>query len=80
MVAKKGVKIKQFKKLVSTRFRGIRLSIEPILHNWSAIVAYYSSVQKPTDTQVKLKKFFVHTEFASKLKLLFIMASTRELN
>ena len=48
----KGIEVKAFKKLCSTRFRGIRLSLAPILHNWSAIISYYTSVNKPTDRQV----------------------------
>ena len=48
----KGIEVKAFKKLCSTRFRGIRLSLDPILHNWSAIISYYTSVKKPTDRQV----------------------------
>ena len=74
-----GVQVKAFKKLVSTRFRGIRLSIAPILFNWEVIVAYYKSVKKPTDRQVKLQQFYVEREFDSKLKLMFVMAATREM-
>ena len=33
VAAAMGVQMKAFKKLVSTRFRGIRLSIDPVLHN-----------------------------------------------
>ena len=73
-------KLFALKKFGSTRFRSYRISTAPILHNWNTIVAYYSSVTKPTARQAKLKKFFVDQEFYSMLRLEFVMASTKDLN
>ena len=76
----KGRKLKALHQFGSTRFRSYRICIEPILFNWETIVDYYSSLDKPTPRQTKLKEFFVIREFDSLLKLEFIMAATKDLN
>ena len=69
------------KKLIgATRFRSYRICIAPVISNWDSIVEYYDSVKKLTNRQSKLKPFFVDQEFASLLKLEFIMAATQDLN
>ena len=51
----KGITPAQFKKVCTTRFRLFRIALKPVLSNWHAIVAYYRTVKKLTDRQIKLK-------------------------
>ena len=71
---------KKLRKFGATRFRSYRICIAPVISNWDSIVEYYDSVKKLTNRQSKLKPFFVDQEFASLLKLEFIMAATQDLN
>ena len=76
----KGRKVVALKKFGATRFRSYRISSSPVIRNWSCLVDYYTSVDKPTDRQVKLKIFFVDQEIYSLLRLEFIMAATVQMN
>jgi hypothetical protein len=59
-LAKKiGIKLKALRKFGSTRFRSYRICAAPILHNWHAMVRYYSSVRNPTARQVMLNTFIL---------------------
>lgn len=50
-----GIKFKPIKRFVSTRFRSLRTCIEPVLHNYLALVAYYKGLKKPTPRQKRLQ-------------------------
>ena len=69
----------QLKKVVTTRFRSYRIAIKPVLSNWPAVICYYRNVSKPTEKQVKLKKFFVTQELMTKLKLNFIWSASKDM-
>ena len=73
-------RIKALRKYGSTRFRSYRICTDPVLFNWESIFEYYSTVQKPTERQKQLMKFFVDREFLSKMKLEFLMAATKDIN
>ena len=50
-----GLEPKAFKRFVSTRFRTLRLCIEPVLYNFVPLVWYYKLLKKPTDKQKHLQ-------------------------
>lgn len=52
-----GISPMSIKKFCSTRFRGVRTCLKPVLHNWIGIVKYYKQLKKPTPRQVLLRDF-----------------------
>ena len=74
-----GLHPRKIKKFINTRYRIYRSCLEPVIYNWEGLVKYYKEVKKPTDRQVRLQTFFVEQEQMSLLKVLFLLAATREL-
>ena len=68
------------KRFVSTRFRNLRYSIKPVLHNYLGIVKYYKSVKKPTPRQKRLIAYFVDRCDLTRIRLKFIFAATEDLS
>ena len=68
------------KKFCTTRFRGIRTCLKPVLHNLHGIIKYYSQLKKPTNRQVLLRDYFVSREMLSYLNMNFIYSATREID
>ena len=67
-------------KFVSTRFRSIRHCVDSCLINFSAIVAFYTQLQKPTPRQKNLQKYFVDQAEMTKLKLFFVQFASKDIN
>ena len=74
-----GLDPRKIKRFLNTRYRAFKLCLEPVLHNWQGLVKYYKEVKKPTDRQKRLQIFFVEQEQMSLLKVLFLLAATRDL-
>lgn len=55
-----GISIMTFKRFVQTRFRSLRTCIEPVLHNYLVVVAFYKDLKKPSPRQQRLQ---VHRSF-----------------
>ena len=75
-----GLKPAPFKKYGSTRFRSIKQCLIPIIENWDGIVQYYSTLNKLTERQEKLKAYFVDREYSSLMNFYFILASIKDLS
>ena len=73
-----GIEPKPFKRFVSTRFRTLRMCIEPVLHNYEAMTLYYKSVKKPSERQKRLQELFVNRCDLFRIKLKFIFAATSD--
>ena len=74
-----GFKPKPFKQFVSVRFRTLLNCLDPILHNFNALVHYYSNLKKPTERQKLLIEYFVDRQHMSKLKMVFVYSATAEM-
>ena len=74
-----GFKPKPFKQFVTVRFRTLRNCLDPILHNFNALVHYYSNLKKPTERQKLLIEYFVDRQHMSKLKMMFVYSATAEM-
>ena len=70
---------KALKKFVNTRFRTIKLCLDPILYNFDSLAHYYSNLKKPTDRQMLLKTYFSDKRDTSRLSMLFIYAASEDL-
>ena len=70
---------KPFNKFVNVRFRTLRNCLEPILYNFDALVHYYENLKMPTERQKLLIKWFVNRRDMSKLKMMFVYASTLDM-
>ena len=66
------------RRFVETRWRSIRHCAGDALRDLDGIYSYLKSVKKPTKRQADLKKYFVEQREMTKLKLLFVVAATRE--
>ena len=74
-----GLKPVPFKRFVSTRFRIIRLCLQPVLESWEGIQRYYNSLKKSTERQNLLKAYLVDREWMAFLKIKFVYGGIREL-
>ena len=68
----------KIRKFVDTRWRSIRHCAQDALKEEEVIYTYLKGVKKPTERQKKLQKYFVDQRVMTKLKLQFVVASTRE--